>query len=164
MKNLHLIFAALVLLGMIGSISPVNSKEVNDFTQVSAAVETAALTELAENDNPETQAQKAFLETFYNGLDSVGFDDAYIRKYITPKAKKILNDAYDYECDDDCLAVWLFAYEAGGDTGPQLSRSIKEQGDNKFLVNLKYENENYKVLLTVIKEGDTYKIDDIEKK
>ena len=45
-----------------------------------------------------------------------------------------------------------------------MSRTIKEQDENHFLVTLKYEEEEYNVLLNVIKDGDTYKIDDIEKK
>lgn len=171
MKNIHFILAALLLLGIVGCSSTGKNKEANDSTQVAAiaedtaAAEAAAPAELSEAAQQEIKAKKAFLETFYDGLDESGFDDAYIRKFITPNAKKILNENYDYDCDDnDCLAVWLFAYEAGGDTGKCLSRTIKEQDENRFLVTLKYEEEEYNVLLKVIKDGDTYKIDDIEKK
>ena len=192
MKNIHFILAALLLLGITSCSSTGKNKEANDSTQVAAiaedtaAAEVAAPTELSEAAQQEIKAKKAFLETFYDGLDESGFDDAYIRKFITPtakkilnenydyayirkfitpNAKKILNENYDYDCDDnDCLAVWLFAYEAGGDTGKCLSRTIKEQDENHFLVTLKYEEEEYNVLLTVIKDGDAYKIDDIEKK
>ena len=99
----------------------------------------------------------------YDGLEE-NFEPDYVRKYITPKAKQILNDEYDFDCESgDCLAIWIFSYEGGGDTGPCLSRSIKPQDTNKFLVTHKYEDEEYNVVLTVIKDGDTYKIDDIEK-
>ena len=171
MKNIHFIFAALLLLGITGCSSTGKNKEANDSTQVAAiaedtaAAEAAVPDELSEAAQQEIKAKKAFLETFYDGLDESGFDDAYIRKFITPNAKKILNENYDYDCDDnDCLAVWLFAYEAGGDTGKCLSRTIKEQDENHYLVDFEYEgNEEYLVLLTVIKNGDTYKIDNIEK-
>lgn len=171
MKNIHFIFAALLLLGITGCSSTGKNKEANDSTQVAAiaedtaAAEAAVPAELSEAAQQEIKAKKAFLETFYDGLDESGFDDAYIRKFITPNAKKILNENYDYDCDDnDCLAVWLFAYEAGGDTGKCLSRTIKEQDENHYLVDFEYEgNEEYLVLLTVIKNGDTYKIDNIEK-
>ena len=172
MKSIHFVLAALILAGTTGCSSSSKPQEANDSTQVAAVAEdttaasvTTATTELSEAAQQEIQAKKAFLETFYNGLEESGFDDAYIRKFITPKAKKILNEEYDYDCDSgDCLAVWLFAYEGGGDTGPKLSRTIKEQDEIRFLVTHKYTDEEYNVQLTVIKDGDTYKIDDIEKK
>lgn len=170
MRHLCPVLAALILLGTTACNSSSKPKEANDSTQVAtiaedtAAAEAAVPAELSEAAQQEIKAKKAFLETFYDGLDESGFDDAYIRKFITPNAKKILNENYDYDCDDnDCLAVWLFAYEAGGDTGKCLSRTIKEQDENHFLVTLKYEEEEYNVLLTVIKDGDSYKIDDIKK-
>lgn len=174
MKNLQLILAALVLLGIAGCTSTGKNKEAAEAPEVAAVAEdTAAVAnaaegapaELSEAARQESQAKKAFLETFYDGLKESGFDDAYIRKFITPNAKKILIDENPYECESgDCLAVWLFAYEGGADTGPERSRTIKEQDENRFLVNIQYEEEEYNVLLTVVKDGDTYKIDNIEKK
>ena len=174
MKKLYSIFAALLLLGATGCNSSSKPKEANDSTQVAVTATDTATAEAAQpttapqrptSDPQEIQAKKDFLEKFYDGLDESGLDDAYIRKFITPNAKKILIEENLYECESgDCLAVWLFAYEGGGDTGKCLSRTIKEQDENHFLVTFKYEGEEYNVLLTVIKDGDTYKIDDIEKK
>lgn len=171
MRHLCPVLAALILLGTTACNSSSKPKEANDSTQVAtiaedtAAAETAAPAELSEAALQEIQAKKDFLEKFYDGLDESGFDDAYIRKFITPNAKKILNEDFEFDCESgDCLAVWLFAYEGGGDTGKCLSRTIKEQDENHYLVDFKYEgNEVYHVLLTVIKDGDTYKIDDIKK-
>ena len=171
MKNIRFILAALLLLGIAGCSSSVKPKETNDSTQVAAiaedtaAAETAAPAELSETALQEIKAKKEFLEAFYDGLKETGFDDAYIRMFITPKAKTILVNENPFDCESgDCLAVWLFAYEGGGDTGECLSRTIKEQDENHFLVTLKYEEEEYNVLLTVVKDGNIYKIDDIEKK
>ena len=110
------------------------------------------------------EAKKLFIEAFYNGLESSGNDNAYITKNITAKAKKTLIDEYDYECyDGDCLAVWLFAYEPGSDVGPLVSRTIKVKDENNFFVVTKYVDAEYEARLTVIEDGDSYKIDDIEK-
>ena len=169
MKYQHFILAALFLSGITSCNSSTKPGEAKESTPVatiaedSTATETTTPAENAEVNEQETQAQKTFLETFYDGLDE-NFEPDYVSKFITPNAKQILIDGYDYDCETgDCLAIWLFAYEGGGDTGPCLSRSIKPQGANKFLVTHKYEDEEYNVVLTLIKEGDTYKIDDIKK-
>ena len=110
------------------------------------------------------EAKKQFIEDFYNGLESGGYDYAYVAKYITANAKKILMDEFDYECDEgDCLAVWLFSYEAGSDVGPTVSRTIKAKDENTFFVVTKYVDAEYEARLTVIKDGDSFKIDDVEK-
>lgn len=44
-----------------------------------------------------------------------------------------------------------------------LSRNITAQDENNFLVVTKYVDAEYEVRLSVIKDGDSYKIDDIEK-
>lgn len=108
----------------------------------------------------EIQAKIDFLDKFYIGLRERGYNDSYVRKYITNNAKKVLNEEYDYDCfEGDCLAVWMF--EGWGDNIP-ISRNIKAQDDNHFIVENKYEHGCYNVIITVIKEGETYKIDDIE--
>ena len=90
--------------------------------------------------------------------------DAFVRKHVTPKALKILKDEYEYECDNgDCLATWLFSYEAGSDIGAMVSRTVNMKDENIFLVVTKYEDAEYEVRLSVINDGHSYKIDDIEK-
>ena len=164
-KYLPYIIGAVILLGIIGYYSLdyfQNRKEVNSIVTDTVSVDTTATVDSTQIYEQEIKAKKDFIEKFYKGLDSSDFDDAYIRKHITANAKRILNEKYDYDCDGDCLAVWLFAYEGGSDTGEMISRTITEQEDNNFVVETKYASSTYKVKLTVIKVGDTYKIDDIE--
>lgn len=112
----------------------------------------------------EIQAKKAFIEEFYKELERTKYQDGdYIRKHITSNVKKLLQEAYSFDCDNnDCLAVWLFAYEGGCDTGDFISLNIAEENENDFLIKIKYEYVDYKVLLTVIKDGDIYKIDGLK--
>lgn len=111
----------------------------------------------------EIQAKKDFIETFYKEIEASRYDETYIRKHITANAKRILNDEYNYDCGGDCLAVWLFSYEAGSDAGDFVSRNITEQDEKNFLVTTKYEYGEYVAKLTVIRVEDSYKIDNIEK-
>lgn len=111
----------------------------------------------------EKQAKKDFIDSFYKGMERSDDIDDYVRKFITDKAKRILIEEYDYDCDGECLATWLFDSEAGSDIGPFVSRTINMKDENNFLVLTKYEDAEYEVRLSVIKVGDSYKIDDIEK-
>lgn len=106
---------------------------------------------------------KAFLEVFYKGLlDEDNETDEYVMKFITPNAKRILIDAYDYDCNTGvCLGTWILCRT--GDVGPCLSRTIEPRGANRFLVNIEYRSETYSVLLALKKVDGTYKIDDIKK-
>ena len=111
-------------------------------------------------------AEKDFLEKFYKEKNGREQSDeyAYIKKNVTANGFQILKDLYDFECDGECLATWAFDYEEGSDIGDFKSRNILSQDDNNFLVESEYEYAKYSVLLTVVKEGDTYKIDRIEQK
>ena len=113
------------------------------------------------NQENETNAKKAFVENFYAGFEDI-LDYAYVKKYITPNVLQLLKDSYDYDCEGECLATWLFFYEGGGDAGELVSRQVKICDENHFLVEIKYANYEYDVLLTVIKEGDAYLIDGLQ--
>lgn len=115
-------------------------------------------------DYDQIQKKKEFIETFYKGLIKSDYDYSYIKKHVSPKVLQLLKDEYDYDCEDgDCLAVWLFTHE-GSDPGYFVSCSLKEESENDYLVVVKNEWEEYTVLLTVVKDHETYKIDNIEKK
>ena len=85
-----------------------------------------------------------------------------LKPYITPKLWKYLANAYDYDCEGECLATWKFFYEGGGDVSGLRSRQITARDVSHVLVENNYDNYEYDVLLTVIKDGDTYKIDSLK--
>ena len=97
MKYQHFILAAFFLSGITScnsSTKPGETKEstpVATITEDSTATETTTPAENAEVNEQETQAQKTFLETFYDGLDE-NFEPDYVSKFITPNAKQILID------------------------------------------------------------------------
>lgn len=161
-KYLPYIIGALVLLVIIGFFASRGANGSKSSQPVIA--DSLAAEDTEKTSEEEIQAKKDFLETFYKGMENSNDYDAFVRKHVTNKALKILKDEYDYECDDgDCLGIWLFSYEAGSDTGAIVSRTIKMKDENNFLVVTRYEDAEYEVRLSVVKDGDSYKIDDIEK-
>ena len=113
-----------------------------------------------------------FLENFYKELEEYSDSEvlmSYIRKKVTDKALKTLKDEYDYDCEDgECLATWLFSYEAGTDLDSLYDRKIEPVAKNTFLVTStwgysdgSYSPSDYRVRLGVVKEGASYKIDKI---
>ena len=112
---------------------------------------------------PEDQSpQKAFLEAFYQGLDNDLLDYDLIKKSVTPQALQFLKDSYDYDCEGECLASWVFLYEAGGDTGAIQERQIEMVEANTYDVKCVYEGYEYVVRLTLVADGASYKIDTIK--
>ena len=116
------------------------------------------------------EEEKQFIEKFYADWkqDADGSDYAYVKKYITANALKTLKDEYDYECDGECLATWLFFYEAGGDMDSLLSRQIEPVSPNTFLVTNTWgysegssDTYDYKIRLGIVKDGGSYKINSI---
>lgn len=115
------------------------------------------------------EEKKLFLESFYKKYDSSEeYDEAYIKSNVTNKALQILktHNTRDEGGDDDPngIACWLFNYFNGWVAcGSVISRDIISQGGDIFLVSTKYEEiEKYEVELSVIKDGNCYKIDDIK--
>jgi hypothetical protein len=117
------------------------------------------------------QEEKEFLENFYKNLNYSEWEilSYYIRKNVTSNALQTLREEYNYDCDDgDCLALWLFSYEAGGDMDKLIERKIEAVSENTFLVTNTWGYSDgpatrcdYKVKLGIVKEGDSYKIDTI---
>lgn len=119
------------------------------------------------------QQEKKFLNTFYWELGNCSQDGLlmYIQKNVTNRAFRYLKNEYPYEevCDE-CYATWIFTREEGCDYDKLLSRKIEQESDNTFLVTniWGYEHDGsyqteYMVRLGIVKEGDSYKIDTIEK-
>ena len=108
-------------------------------------------------------AVRAFVEQFYKEWDKTDLlDYDYVKQYITSKLRKYLADAYDYDCEGECLATWKFFYEGGGDVSGLESRQITARDGSHVLVQSKYGNYEYDVLLTVVKDGDKFKIDGLK--
>ncbi len=111
----------------------------------------------------EMETAKAFVKKFYEEWDKKDLlDYGYVKQYITTSLLKYLADAYDYDCEGECLATWKFFYEGGGDVGELKSRQITACDENHVLVENKYVNYEYDVLLTLIKDGDTFKIESLK--
>ena len=111
----------------------------------------------------EMETARAFVEKFYNewsGEDIL--DYGYVKQYVTPNLLKYLADEYDYDCEGECLATWKFFYEGGGDVSGLKSRQITARDGNHVLVENNYENYEYDVLLTLVKDGDTFQIDSLK--
>ena len=123
-----------------------------------------------QNENVQEEG-KQFVEEFYAGYDkndSQSSEYAYVKKNITPNALQILKDEYDYECDGECLATWIFSYEAGGDMDSLLSRKIEYVSPNTYLVTNTWgysegntDTYDYKIRLGIVKESGSYKINSI---
>ena len=116
-------------------------------------------------DDPREQEMVAvmtFVEDFYNEWDKRDLlDYNFVKQHITPNLLKYLANAYDYECEGECLATWKFFYEGGGDVGESKSYAFTPRDERHVLVEHKYENYEYDVLLTVVKDGETFKIDSL---
>ena len=110
------------------------------------------------NSEPDVQSMKAFIEAFYDKMDIMGaIDETEIEKNVTDKVRKIL-----MEKGNDLLTQDEEHY------GEVQSTKITHIGDNYFEVCITYYIErtiydDYKVKLSVVKDGGSYKIDTIEK-
>ena len=149
-KNILMVAAVMMLVACGGQTK--NAALDTDSTQVLEIPDTLNTAE----------AVTAFVEKFYkewSGEDILNYD--YAKQHITSNLLKYLADAYDYDCEGECLATWKFFYEGGGDVGELKSRQITARDENHVLVENKYVNYEYDVLLKVIKDGDAFKIDSL---
>lgn len=162
-KYLPYIIGALVLMMIIGYCSSNESPNASSDEQVKDSFN---IDNSKDNSEQEIQAKIVFLEKFYKEKNGREQSDeyAYIKKNVTANGLQNLKDLYDFECDGECLATWVFDYDEGSDIGDIKSSKIIPQSENDFLVENEYEYARYSVQLTVVKEGGAYKIDKIEQK
>ena len=154
-KSILMISALLMLMACGGKKVQAESADV--------AVIDSAVVDSVDTQAQEMVAAKAFVEEFYTEWDKRDLlDYDYVKQYITPNLLKYLADSYDFECEGECLATWKFFYEGGGDVGELKSRQITARDESHVLVECKYDNYEYAVLLTVLKDGDTFKIDSLK--
>ena len=161
MRTIRL-FSVLALGALVFFACKSNNKaeEPNDQAQAEAAQTEAAAAII---DSAKVAAGKAFLEGFYKVYDEVFDKDIvnyeFINSNITPKMKQWLMDSYDYDCEGECMAIWLLCYNGGGDTGGLKTRTIKPEGD-AYLVSCTHdqgENKEYHYTIKL-----TFKIDSLE--
>lgn len=149
-KNIFMIGALIMLMACVGQTNKGTSDaDSTEVLEISDTINTA-------------EAVTAFVEMIYKEWsveDILNYD--YLKQHITPNLLKYLADAYDYDCEGECLATWKFFYEGGGDVGELKSRQITARDGNHVLVENKYVNYEYDVLLKVIKDGDAFKIDSL---
>lgn len=156
-KNLIIVLVAIVVI-IGGILLFIPSNENRPYLSGNAIDSIGGNNDVAQ-DNDNQEAIK-FLKDFYDGPY---WEDSYVRKYITNNARQVLNDYYDYDCDADCLATWMFA-DGGQQCDSKFTQSIIPQGSNKFLVENKLSCGTYSVLLTLVHDGNSFKIDNIEPK
>lgn len=162
----HVIGGLVVLALVIGFFVWNNSKGVDSNQQI-ATVDSLYTDS---NTTDESKQKEEYLRSFYEQLIKDGeYDEAFIKKNVTNKALQILkehnkrSEGGDEE-DPDGIAYWLFCY-CNGFTflGNTISRSITPINSNDYVVKSKYkDNQSYEVTLTVIKEENGYKIDNIQ--
>ena len=163
MKRLFILIAIAFTMVACGNNSSNNNKQNTDNkTSTESTVSTT---------DASVELGKAFLENFYKGLEEV-FDqdqeEAYqhVYKHVTPEAKQFLIDQYDYDCDGECMAIWLFLYQGGGDVIGDCQRTIEPVDGLSYKVTNTYYYEGkksyeYHVKLGLVKDADTFKIDSI---
>jgi hypothetical protein len=110
----------------------------------------------------DLEAPKAFVENFYKEWRDAILEYDYVKQNVTDNMLQQLKDEYEYDCEGECLATWIFCYKGGGDVGELVSRKITAQDATHVLVESKYDNYEYDIVLTLVKEGDTYKIDNLK--
>lgn len=139
--------------------------------EVKASVEESEQKEADGSDLQLMAEAAAFLKTFYQefeqAFDEGGDYDECLRQHVTPKAEQWFKDMYDYDCEDDnCMASWLLLYDIT-DPGTLQERTIEAIDGNTCKVMMTYDRGNgemYEYILKVgiVKEGNEFKIDDVE--
>ena len=126
-----------------------------------AEADSAAAEPVAQS-TEDLEAPQAFVENFYTEWKDAILETDFVKQNVTDNMLQLLKDEYEYDCEGECLATWIFCYKGGGDVGELVSRKITAQDATHVLVESKYDNYEYDIVLTLVKEGDTYKIDNLK--
>lgn len=110
----------------------------------------------------DLEAPQAFVENFYKEWRDAILEYDYVKQNVTDNMLQQLKDEYEYDCEGECLATWIFCYKGGGDVSDLISRKFTAQDATHVLVENKYDGYEYDIVLTLVKEGDTYKIDHLK--
>jgi hypothetical protein len=102
-----------------------------------------------------------YVKKFYRDYEKTNQDEDFLRKHCTPNAIRILEEAYDYDCEGSCLATWIFFYEAGSDA-ELVKREFVAKDENTCVVNnINNYNGTYSVTIGVVEENGKLKINSI---
>lgn len=110
----------------------------------------------------DLEAPQAFVENFYTEWKDAILETDFVKQNVTDNMLQLLKDEYEYDCEGECLATWIFCYKGGGDVSDLISRKFTAQDATHVLVENKYDGYEYDIVLTLVKEGDTYKIDNLK--
>lgn len=116
----------------------------------------------------EKQTKKAFLESIYKDLLNIdNYNDEKLENALTEKIKIKLKKWAEEDGMADGLATWVFTKDHYySPVSNNTALTVTQQDENHLLVEVLYhysegDDGKQKVLLTVIEDGDTYKIDDL---
>ena len=131
------------------------------------SIEKVKLEKLEEEKKVKMEACLSYIKKFYQDYEKTGQDGGFLRKHCTPNAIRILEEKYDYDCDEGgCLATWIFFYEAGSDS-ELVKREFVAIDENTCEVN-NFWGQNgvcnegiYRVTIDVVEKDGQYKIDNI---
>ena len=102
-----------------------------------------------------------YVKKFYRDYEKTNQDEDFLRKHCTPNAIRILEEAYDYDCEGSCLATWIFFYEAGSDA-ELVKREFVAKDENTCVVNnINNYNGTYSVTIGIVEENGKLKINSI---
>ena len=131
-------------------------------TETSKADADSVAAEPVAQPTEDLEAPKAFVENFYKEWRDAILEYDYVKQNVTDNMLRQLKDEYDYDCEGECLATWIFCYKGGGDVSDLISRKFTAQDATHVLVENKYDGYEYDIVLTLVKDGDTYKIDHLK--
>ena len=90
------------------------------------------------------------IDGFYQAVDEL----------FTAKCKQKLMDAYDYDCDGICYAIWEFRTSAQDGVGESKVTDITPMGDNKYTVKYLDMNLAGETMFVLVEDNGVMKIDD----
>ena len=106
------------------------------------------------------------LNRLYNDyVFSDNIDEFYqvVDELFTAKCKQKLIDAYDYDCDGVCYAIWEFRTSAQDGVGESKVIDITPMGDNKYTVKYLDMSVAGETMFVLVEDNGVMKIDDYER-
>lgn len=146
-----------------GSKNGGNADSINDSQTVAVDTAVAESTDSVAAQQAAAEAEFAAQEETVRKLyaDAVfGDSQSAIRKLCTAKMQKKLKSLNEY--DDGGYAVWCLRSENQDGDGPSKVESVERSGENEVIVNFTDMGSTGHKLLYLVKEGDTWKVDDFK--